>query len=304
MLCLYFVKTIGKIIQFYLVQYIKLSYTCIASIHYRSIMSEKVVIITGASSGIGESLAREYAEKQFNLVLGARSKEKLDTLAEELKEKAADVLTLKTDVSKEADCKNLIDEAVKKFGKINILINNAGISMRGLFKGMDLVVLKRVMDVNFYGTVYCTKYALPYLLETKGSVVGVSSIAGFKGLPGRTGYSASKFAIHGFLDVLRIENLKTGLHVLLACPGFTASNIRKTALNEKGQVQGESPRDEDKMMTSMEVAKHIKRAIEKRKRTMILTQQGKTTVLINKLFPAWLDKLVYNHMAKEPDSPF
>lgn len=267
-------------------------------------MSEKVVIITGASSGIGESLAREYAEKEFKLVLAARSKEKLDVLSEELKGKAADVLTLKTDVSKEADCKKLVDATVEKFGKIDILINNAGISMRGLFKDMDLDVLKRVMDVNFYGTVYCTKYALPYLLETKGSVVAVSSVAGYKGLPGRTGYSASKFAIHGFMDVLRIENLKTGLHVLLACPGFTSSNIRKTALNEKGEVQGESPRDEDKMMSSEEVARHIKKAVKKRKRTLTLTQQGKTTVFMNKLFPAWLDKLVYNHMAKEPDSPF
>jgi len=127
------------------------------------------------------------------------------------------------DVSVEEDCKRLIKEAVDKFGTVDILINNAGISMRALFEEVDLSVLKQVMDINFWGTVYCTKYALPYLLKQKGSVVGVSSIAGYKGLPGRTGYSASKFAMQGLLETLRIENIKKGLHVLIACPGFTAS---------------------------------------------------------------------------------
>ncbi len=138
---------------------------------------------------------------------------------------------------------------------------------------------------------------------SKGSVVGVSSIVGFKGLPGRTGYSSSKFAMHGFLETLRIENLKKGLHVLIACPGFTASNIRNTALDGDGKQQGESPRTEEKMMTAEEVAKHIANAVEKRKRTLILTSQGKMTVFLNKFLPGFMDKMVYNHMAKEPDSP-
>ena len=133
--------------------------------------------------------------------------------------------------------------------------------------------------------------------------MGVSSIAGYKGLPGRTGYSSSKFAMHGFLETLRIENMKKGLHVLIACPGFTASNIRNTALNEKGEMQGESPRDEGKMMSAEEVARHIARAISKRKDRLTLTRQGKLTVLLNKLFPKFLDKQVYKHMAREPDSP-
>jgi short-subunit dehydrogenase len=160
------------------------------------------------------------------------------------------------------------------------------------------------MDVNFWGTVYCTKHALPYLLKSKGSVVGVSSIAGLKGLPARTGYSASKFAMNGFMETLRIENLKTGLHVLMAFPGFTASNIRNTALAADGSMQGESPRDEGKMMSAEEVAAHIYKAVVKRKNKIVLTTQGKLTVLLNKFFPNWMDKQVYNHMAKEPDSPF
>src|ERR1019366_6162034 len=138
----------------------------------------------------------------------------------------------------EEDCKHLINQAITTFGKIDVLVNNAGISMRALFKDVDISVLKAVMDVNFWGTVYCTKYAMPEILKTKGSIVGVSSIAGYKGLPGRTGYSASKFAMNGFLDALRVENLKTGVHILTACPGFTASNIRNTALNKTGTPQG------------------------------------------------------------------
>lgn len=267
-------------------------------------MTKKVVVITGASSGIGKALAEVYAGPEYALVLGARSLDKLQELAEALKTKASGVVCVQTDVSREEDCKALIEAAVKNYGRIDTLINNAGISMRAIFEETELSVLKSLMDVNFWGTVYCTKYALPYLLQSKGSVAGVSSIAGYKGLPGRTGYSSSKFAMHGFLDTIRVENLKKGLHVLIACPGFTASNIRNTALAKDGSQQGESPREEAKMMTAEEVAQHIKKAIRKRKRTIVLTSQGKLTVILNKFFPKLVDKLVYNHMAKEPDSPF
>ncbi len=263
----------------------------------------KVVIITGASSGIGKALVQKLAIKGATVVMAARSLDKLRELEKEISGKG-DTLAVKADVSREEDCRKIMDAAVEKFGRIDVLINNAGISMRSLFIDTELEVIRKLMDVNFWGTVTCTKYALPHLLKTKGSVVGVSSIAGFKGLPGRVGYSSSKFAMHGFLDVLRTENLKTGLHVLLACPGFTASNIRKTALAGDGNVQGESPRDESKMMTAEEVADRILSAIEKEKRTLVLTGQGKITVFLSKFFPKLLDKLTYNHLAKEPDSPF
>ncbi|GAB4311906.1 MAG: SDR family oxidoreductase [Bacteroidales bacterium] len=263
-------------------------------------MKGKVVIITGASSGIGEALAKNMAGRGAHVVLAARNEEKIRTLAESF---PGEHLAVRVDVTSENDCKKLIDETVNRFGRIDILINNAGISMRALFADVDLRVVRKVMDVNFWGSVYCTKYALPYLLKSKGSVVGVSSIAGYKGLPGRTGYSASKFALQGFLEVLRIENLKTGLHVLIACPGFTASNIRNTALAADGSAQGESPRDENKMMSADEVAKAIIRAIEKRRDRLTLTSQGKLTVFLNKFFPKLVDRLVYNHMAKEENAP-
>lgn len=266
-------------------------------------MKNKVVVITGASSGIGRALAIEFASKGARLSLGARRTDLLEKLQSEIP--GTEILISKTDVSIESDCQLLIEETVKRFGQIDVLINNAGISMRALFEEVDLKVIKQVMDVNFYGTVYCTKYALPHLLKTKGSLVGVISIAGFVGLPGRTGYSASKFAIRGFLDTIRIENLKKGLHVLVAAPGFTASEVRKVALSNNGTQQGETPRDESKMMSAEECARHIVKAVEKRKRELILTfVEGKLTVFLGKFFPSLLDKLTYNHMAKEPNSPF
>lgn len=263
-------------------------------------MKNKVVIITGASSGIGKACAETFAQKGADMVLAARSTEKLSLIENDLK-KDVNILTVKTDVSKKDDCQMLIEKTLEKFGKIDVLINNAGISMRSLFVDTDLSVLKKLMDVNFWGTVYCSKFAMPHLLKTKGTLVGVSSIAGFQGLPGRAGYSASKFAMHGFLDAVRIENLKSGVHVLLVCPGYTASNIRNTALTGDGSVQRENPRNEAKMMSAEEVALNIYHGVVKRKRTIILTGQGKLAVMLRKFIPGIMDKLVYNEIAKEGD---
>lgn len=262
----------------------------------------KVVIITGASSGIGLATAREFANNGALLVLAARRSNLLKEIEDDLS-KITEVISVKADVSSETDCKYLIDKAIERFGKIDILVNNAGISMRALFKDLDLKVIKELMDINFWGTVYCTKYALPWLLKSKGSVVGVISIAGFKGLPARTGYSASKFAIYGLLDTLRIEHLKDNLHVMIFAPGFTTSNIRFTALTADGSKQGETPRDESKMMSAEECAVKLLKGIKKRKAQVVLTPTGKLVVLLNKFFPRLVDKLEYNFMKKEPDSP-
>lgn len=270
--------------------------------HYK--MKDKVVIITGASSGIGKALAFETGARGAIVVLAARSEQKLAEIESQLSASGVRSLSVITDVSQEEDCKHLIDTTIEKFGRIDVLINNAGMSMRAIFEKTDLAVIHRLMDVNFWGTVYCTKYALPWLLKSKGSLVGVSSIAGYKGLPGRTGYSASKFAMQGFLETLRIENIKKGLHVLIACPGFTSSNIRNTALAADGSIQGESPRNEDSMMKPEKVARKIANAIESRHRILVMTIVGKLTVALDKVFPFFMDRMVYNQMAKEPDSPF
>lgn len=267
-------------------------------------LRDKIVIVTGASSGIGEACARAFAAQNCKVAIAARQEDKLKTLAGELNATGKKCIFVKADVSIESDCKNLIDQTVRNFGGVDILINNAGITMRALFEDVDLDVLKKLMNVNFWGTVYCTKYALPFILKRKGTVAGISSIAGYKGLPGRTGYSASKFAMQGFLESLRIENLKKELHVLIVCPGYTRSNIRSTALNSKGRQQGDTPLDENKLMSPEKVADEIVKAIKKRKRTLLLTSQGKMMVFVNKFFPAFIDRQVYNVVSKEPGSPF
>ncbi|MFM9007330.1 MAG: SDR family oxidoreductase [Bacteroidota bacterium] len=251
------------------------------------------------------SCALGFAARGYRVVISGRRKDKLDEVVKLADpRKAGYVLAVEGDVSHPEDCEHLIAETVRVYGGVDVLVNNAGISMRALFADLDLNVLHQLMDTNFWGAVYCTKAAMPYLLERRGSVVGISSIAGKKGLPGRTGYSASKFALEGFLETLRTENLKKGLHVLVACPGFTASEIRQTALSANGRPQGESPRSESEMMSAEEVASRIITAVEKRKRDLILTTTGKLTVWLNKLFPSLSDTLVYRHMSKEPGSPF
>jgi dehydrogenase/reductase SDR family member 7B len=266
-------------------------------------MKDKVVIITGGSSGIGRALAEIFGSNGSKILITGRNNDELNKTVNSLQAKGISVYGFQADVSVEGDNKNMAQAAIDKFGRIDILINNAGISMRALFEDVDMEVVKKVMDINFYGVLYATKYCLPEIKKNSGSVIGISSIAGYRGLPGRTGYSASKFALNGFLEVLRTELLKTGVHVLTACPGFTASNIRKRSLTKDGSSQGESPRNEQKMMTSEECAQHIYNATLKRKNSLVLTTQGKLAVWMNKLFPRLADKLVYNVMAKEANAP-
>ena len=270
---------------------------------------DKVVIVTGASSGIGLASVRNFASLGAKVVLAARSIEKLEKIAEELNNRFAAhnsqliAHCIKTDVTKEEDCKNLIEKTIETFGKIDILVNNAGISMRAVFKDMDLSVMRSLMDTNFWGTVFCTKYALPYLLETNGTLVGVISTAGYVGLPARTAYSASKFAVRGFLETLRIEHLYDGLHVMVFAPGFTTSNIRNVALTADGTPQGETPRKEEKMMSAERVARILARGIARRRAQMVLTPLGKATLFASRNMPRVTDKVEYRMMSNEPNSP-
>jgi short-subunit dehydrogenase len=262
-----------------------------------SFFQNKVVAITGGSEGIGKALIDLLIPMGAKIATCGRTYEKLYNLQMEY----TNVMlhTVVADVSNDQDCQKFIDSTIKTFGGIDILINNAGMSMRALFKDSSVDVIKKLMDINFFGTVYCTKHALPSLIERKGTVVGVSSIAGYRGLPGRSGYSASKFALQGWLESLRTELMEDGVNVMWVCPGFTASNIRFSALNNKGEATGESVMDEGKIMPAEECAKYILNAIEKRKRTMVLTFQGKQTIFLNKFFPALADKLVHKFYYKK-----
>jgi len=264
-----------------------------------SYFANKVVIVTGGSDGIGKALVELLLQQGAKVATCARNHDKLYDLQKQHSHKPLLIATV--DVSKENECRNFIESVIKAFGTIDILINNAGISMRALFKDLELETIRQLMDINFWGTICCTKFALNEIIKNKGTIVGVSSIAGFRGLPGRTGYSASKFAVNGFMEALRTELANDDVNVMWVCPGFTASNIRNAALNKDAKPQGESPMDEGKMMTAHECANHILDAIEKRKRTLVLTALGHRTVFLSKFFPALADKLIKKFYFKNGD---
>lgn len=264
---------------------------------------DKVVIITGASSGIGKATAIEAAKQGAKVVIAARNIDKLNDVAKVIEGFGEQCLAIQTDVSKRSDAKNLVDKTIEKFEKIDVLINNAGVSMRAMFDELDLDVFEKVININFMGTVNCTYYALPHILKQKGSIAGVLSVSGFTPLGARTAYVSSKYAMRGFLETIRIENIKRDLHVLISYPGFTESEIRKHALKADGSEQGTTPRHEEKMMTSEEVGIELIKAIKKRKRTQILTLMGRSAWILNKFFPWWVHKRMYIGIAKEPDSP-
>jgi short-subunit dehydrogenase len=255
------------------------------------------VVITGGSDGIGKALVAQFLALGAKVATCGRNENKLSLLAAEFP--SSNLYTAQVDVSKQDESEAFIKQVVDNWGRIDVLINNAGISMRALVSEVSVQTLQNVMDINFWGTVYCTKAALTSIQQNKGVIVGVSSIAGYRGLPGRSGYSASKFALNGWLEALKTELYASGTHVMWVCPGFTTSNIRNAALDKNAKAQGESPMDEGAMMSSEQCATHIIHAIEKRKRSLVLTFTGKRTVFMNKFFPAWADKLVHHFFFKD-----
>ena len=259
--------------------------------------TDKIVVITGGSDGIGKALVAQFLALGAKVATCGRNENKLSLLATEFP--SSNLFTAQVDVSKQDESEAFIKQVVDNWGRIDVLINNAGISMRALVSEVSVQTLQNVMDINFWGTVYCTKAALPSIQQNKGVIVGVSSIAGYRGLPGRSGYSASKFALNGWLEALKTELYASGTHVMWVCPGFTTSNIRNAALDKNAKAQGESPMDEGAMMSSEDCATHIIHAIEKRKRSLVLTFTGKRTVFMNKYFPAWADKLVHHFFFKD-----
>lgn len=258
---------------------------------------DKVVVVTGGTDGIGKALVDALIREGARVATCGRNHDKIYRLQSEYP--SAYLHTMLADVSSENDCRRFIESTIKQFGGIDILINNAGISMRALLRETSIEVIKTVMDINFYGSVYCTKYALESLIRRKGTIVGVSSIAGYRGLPGRSGYSASKFALQGWLESIKTEMMAEGVHVMWVCPGFTSSNIRVAALDKNANEHGRTPMDESKMMSAEECADRILRAISKKKRTLVLTFTGKRTVFMQKFLPKLADRLTYKFFFKD-----
>jgi short-subunit dehydrogenase len=258
---------------------------------------DKVVLVTGGSDGIGKALLDNLISRGAKVATCGRNEEKLDAIKQA--HPTNKIFTHRADVSNYADVESFIHGVVNHFGKIDMLINNAGISMRAEMESVDVSVYKKVMDINFMGAVYSTKLSLPHILTNRGMIVNISSIAGFRGLPGRGGYSASKFALNGWTESLRTELLNKDVHIMLACPGFTQSNIRNSALNQDAEAQGESPLEENQLMSAETCAELILNAMIKKKRTLILDTQGKKTIWLNKLFPSLTDKLVHRFFYRD-----
>lgn len=258
--------------------------------------NNKVVAITGGSDGIGKALIEILLPMGAKVSTCARNQDKLYDLQKEYSQMPLHCVV--ADVSSYHDCELFINSTIKQFGKIDVLINNAGVSMHATLRDADVGVFKKMMDINFFGTLHCTKLALESIIQQKGIIVGVSSVAGFRGLPGRSGYSASKFALNGWMEAIRTELMDEGVHVMWVSPGFTRSNIRNAALDAQGNAQGESPLEEKKLMSPEECATHILKAIVQKKRTLVLTGDGKRAVFMNRFFPALADKLVHNFFYK------
>jgi short-subunit dehydrogenase len=256
-------------------------------------MKEKTFVITGASSGIGEALALAYAAHGNKLVLAARSKSELERVAVECEKVGGKTLIVPTDVADPEACKALMHAAMEKFGSIDVLVNNAGVSMRAMFRDVtDLTLFERLMKINYLGSVYCTHYALEHLIASKGLLVAISSLTGKTGVPSRTGYAASKHAMQGFFDSLRIELLETGVDVLVASPGFVDSGIRTRALGTDGKPRGgDTNRVEPGTMSLEECTTILTHAIDHRQREVVMTSKARLALWIKLIAPRIVDEI-------------
>jgi NAD(P)-dependent dehydrogenase (short-subunit alcohol dehydrogenase family) len=258
-----------------------------------------VTIATGASSGIGRELAFRLIEQGAWLSLADCNAEQLQETATICRQRGGQILAVDTDVSQKSQCKNLIDQTVAAYGRIDSLINNAGITMVSRFDETRApALIERVMQVNFFGSVYCTYYALPYLKKSRGRIVAISSLAGKTGLPGRSGYAASKHAMTGFFDTLRMELADDGVSVTTIFPGFVATNLRQLAIGPDGRLLEKSTVRELKAMTTEMCAKQIIRAAALRKRELIMTGRGKIGLWLKLIAPGLVDRMARSAAAQ------
>ncbi len=260
---------------------------------------DKVVVITGASAGIGKALALQLSERKAKLAIGARNIEKLEEVAVQCRKNGAEVIAVSVDVAQENSCKNFIDKTVETYGGIDILVNNAGITMWAYFEDIKkMEILRNIMQTNYMGSVYCTHYALPYLKKSKGRIVAVSSLTGKSGVPTRSGYAASKHAMAGFFDTLRIELKEKGVSVTVIYPGFVSTEVRQRALGPDGKPLGKSPVKEKQVMTPEKCAALMIPAIAKRKRELVMTLRGKIGIWLKLIAPSLVDNIAKKAIEK------
>jgi short-subunit dehydrogenase len=252
----------------------------------------KAIVVTGASQGIGKALCLALAPQKPRLALAARDEPSLAEVAYACAKRGAETLTVPTDVAVEAECRRLVERAAEAFGGVDVLVNNAGMSMWARFDELqDLSVYETLMRVNYLGCVYLTHAALPHLKRSRGRIVTVASLAGLTGVPTRTGYAASKHAVFGFFDSLRIELARTGVTVTLVAPDFVVSEIHRRSLGRDGRPLGASPMQEGKLMTAEQCAAHIVRAMERRQRLAVLSLRGRLGRFVRLVSPGLIDRI-------------
>jgi short-subunit dehydrogenase len=255
--------------------------------------SENVIIITGASSGIGQQLALQLAEQGAWLSLAARNVEHLEEVSKQCLQRGGKTIVIPTDVAEKLQCRNLIERTVEKYGKIDTLINNAGFGVASRFDELhDLTIFEKVIQVNFFGSVYCTCYALPYLKKTNGRLVAVSSIRGK--LPSATadGYGASKHAVSEFFSSIRNELIDSGVSVTLIFPNWVSTGITSRAIKADGMPKGEISFHEKGAMSADTCARIIVKAVAKRKRDVVMTFEGKAGIWLRLIVPRLVDKIL------------
>jgi short-subunit dehydrogenase len=261
--------------------------------------SGRTVVVTGASSGIGKALCVELAAQRPRLVLAARDEARLAEVARQCESSGAETRVVPTDVTSEEACRKLVERAVERFGGIDALVVNAGQTMWARFDEVKtLAPYEELMRVNYLGCVYPTFYALPYLKRSRGRIVAVSSIAGLTGVPERTGYAATKHALFGFFDSLRIELAATGVSVTVAAPDFVVSEIHRRAIGPDGRPLGKSPMDEGRIMKTEECARGILHAMERRKRIWIGSLRGRLGVIARPVAPGLVDAVAAHAIRK------
>jgi NAD(P)-dependent dehydrogenase (short-subunit alcohol dehydrogenase family) len=265
----------------------------------KAAFKNKVAVITGGASGIGLAFCWELVRHGVRIAMLDSDEPGLKAQKQLFLKQGFDILTLLCDVSIEKSCKSSIKEVINQFGQIDILFNNAGITQRGLFEKTDISVFKKVMNVNFFGSLYCTKAALPSLIKAKGIIIVNESIAGVAPLLGRTGYSASKHALHGLFTSLRCELRHKEVHVMIVCPGFIKTNLQTRALGGDGNIATHAQTKIGKEDTPENVAKQIVKGIIKKKPILILTFMGKIGYLISRFSPLLYEHLMTRKFKKE-----
>jgi NAD(P)-dependent dehydrogenase (short-subunit alcohol dehydrogenase family) len=259
----------------------------------------RVVAVTGGASGLGAAFARRFARAGAKLALLDLDGAAAQRTATELEAAGAECLAVACDVSDEASAREAIAAVTRRFGGLDVLVNNAGITHRSAFAETGLDVYRRVLGVNFFGPLHCTKAALASLVERRGLVVVVSSIAGVAPLYGRTGYAASKHALHGLFGSLRAELAPAGVDVLIVCPGFTATNLSKAALDADGSVTRHPQSTVGRIATPESVADAVFDAAARGRRLLVLSAAGRAAYLLNRLWPALYERLMARSLRRE-----